>query len=582
MSKVNISYNGYDIQNSEIVATKIDNYSSSERQLESIPNPKADGDFLVDTQFRKKIITVAGWIKKTTREDAEDKLDEVYENILSVEEKLLEVDYGSDSGTRQYQATAQNPQATANEGKVTVINYTIEFIVNVGYGFDPVDEEFGDAAITDAIHSDSVDIEGSKTPYPSLNLTMTTAGNVDAIELTNTTTNTSMRIAPAGGYNDADIILINSDPENLAVQLNETDIDFTGMILDWELGTNNYQITFEGDFIFEDQSQAETADSSEWSIYDANYQAQSFSPSTNNDCPKIKLFVKKVGIPFVYGQTQDSEANLDDTFGASNWEAQSFTVGASDIEWIGAEIYMKKNAGVSSVYMDLCEDDGGEPGTVLWTKGRGQSTIPTSYVWKQFTDLGNPETLTAATKYWIVMRCAAATNYTWRLDTGDPYAGGNRALSINSGSSWTVQAGQDFNFKVMQKADLDVILYDDDGSGDPDMASAVADGDTTISYDAISTDWSEVDAVFATSPTLALANIYHIVCSRDDSDSGNYYLWKEANDGTYAGGKANRSTDSGTTWSDTDLTDMIFKTYYETGAAGHTVSFAGSYNKLYV
>jgi len=88
--------------------------------------------------------------------------------------------------------------------------------------------------------------------------------------------------------------------------------------------------------------------------------------------------------------------------------------------------------------------------------------------------------------------------------------------------------------------------------------------------------------VFATSPTLALANTYHIVCSRDDSDSGNYYLWKEANDGTYAGGKANMSTDSGTTWSDTDLTDMIFKTYYETGAAGHTVSFAGSYNKLYV
>lgn len=588
---VNISFDNYDLQNSEIISETIDKDSATEREINLIDYPKADGAFYVDSRLKPKIISVTFSALKDTWSEVDDKIDTIKEKLYGVETAVLEIDHGTEEEqTQQYTALASNLTLTEDRGQaIGLAKYSVDFIIPSGYGKNPSTESFGTTGITTAIHTDSVTIEGAKKPYPILTLDIATAGNVNAIEIKNNTTNTEMRVAPAGGFTDGDQLVVDSNPENLSVQFNESDIDFSGMVLEWALGVNNYQITFEGDFVFEDQSQEETAVTDQWSVYGTNFMAQSFSPSINADCPKVKLMVKKVGTPFDIDIDASGVDDAEASVGGGSVlikQAQSFTVGGSDIKFRGAQLYMRRGAGtVNKNYnIRLASDDGGDPGSdSLWQTSKAPSFFNTSNAWHTILNDGDAVTLTAATKYWIIWSSSStsSTAYTTRLDTTNPYAGGNRARTANGGVSWTQEAGQDFMLKVLIDGDLDVVLYDDDGGGDPDMGSAVANGATTISYDNIPTDWSELDAIFSTSPALLAANTYHIVCDRDDSDQYNYYLWKEAVGGTYPDGKANRSTDSGTTWSDVGLDDMIFTTYYELGVPGHTANFAGEYYKLY-
>jgi hypothetical protein len=146
----------------------------------------------------------------------------------------------------------------------------------------------------------------------------------------------------------------------------------------------------------------------------------------------------------------------DDDWGGNRgtsacWQAQTFTAAVTGHT-------------VSTVKIKACRV--GSPGTFTLSIRTTSNGLPTgsdltsgnvnANLWSTTpTWISIPVTqysLSANTKYAIVCRSSNgdANNYfCWRCDTTSPsYTGGNRAYSLNSGSSWSADNNQDFMFEV--------------------------------------------------------------------------------------------------------------------------------------
>lgn len=141
-------------------------------------------------------------------------------------------------------------------------------------------------------------------------------------------------------------------------------------------------------------------------------------------------------------------------FGSTNWRAQSFTTGAGITNIAQVAVRLKYNTGTADVVRcRIFDDNGGKPGSLV--SGADVSTSSaltnTSYKWLRFVFTPSV-TLSAGTKYWIVLSSAgssATDTYHTQIDsTSSTYSGGEFAYSNDSGANWTVDSGQDILFRT--------------------------------------------------------------------------------------------------------------------------------------
>lgn len=132
--------------------------------------------------------------------------------------------------------------------------------------------------------------------------------------------------------------------------------------------------------------------------------------------------------------------------------AQSFTTGGSSYGVGGVDVILKKLGTIGDIIVEIQTDSSNSPsGTVV--SGTSvtvpAANVPTSLGWVT-ANFGSAPTLSASTKYWIVVRSASAFGtgnfLMWRAKTGNPYSTGN--MMYYSGSTWTAQSTVDNLFRL--------------------------------------------------------------------------------------------------------------------------------------
>lgn len=143
---------------------------------------------------------------------------------------------------------------------------------------------------------------------------------------------------------------------------------------------------------------------------------------------------------------------------ANDWEAQTFTVGASGITAIGASIQVFR--GIADVpgnidYEIYAVDGASQPTGGALASGQTSANAISDdngvFNWL-FCEFDLPVDLTAATEYALVIHgddLAVAVNLFWKVDIAAGYADGNRVFSVDGGASWTDDLTDDFMFVIL-------------------------------------------------------------------------------------------------------------------------------------
>jgi hypothetical protein len=133
--------------------------------------------------------------------------------------------------------------------------------------------------------------------------------------------------------------------------------------------------------------------------------------------------------------------------------AQSFQLGtAAGWDALTVKVRMRKqNSPADTVYLDLCPNSAGAPGTALATASlSGAGLNGSTYQWVTFT-FSAPVALALATTYWIVVRRSGAmdgTNY-YMVDGNESLGYTRGVFRIWNGSAWVARSTDaDMLFKV--------------------------------------------------------------------------------------------------------------------------------------
>jgi hypothetical protein len=194
--------------------------------------------------------------------------------------------------------------------------------------------------------------------------------------------------------------------------------------------------------------------------------------------------------------------------------AQSFTtVGAIDVNEIRVAIGEQAGTPTDNISLEIYSDTGANlPNASIATAANvyNGAAIPASPAVSWLTFQFTPVSLSATTKYWIVIQRSGAVdgsnNYLYAVNTGSVYAGGGR--SVRNTGTWGAESGtNDLAFQILTET--------------PSALYAVTQSTTPELHVWKSTDsgasWSEQDA--ANNPSVTDANYPFDAC---DTRSGPY------------------------------------------------------------
>ena len=153
-----------------------------------------------------------------------------------------------------------------------------------------------------------------------------------------------------------------------------------------------------------------------------------------------------------YAANDDGQQGFGST---SYWDAQTFTTAlAQRARGVWLKVFRDNGGsapGIVSVSLKAVDGSNHPTGVDLCLATIDGNQVPflgsgnADWLWVPFT---SAPWLNNATRYAIVVRCAAS-GLNWRSDTTSPaYGGGNREYSTNAGTSWTADAAKDYLFKV--------------------------------------------------------------------------------------------------------------------------------------
>ena len=139
-----------------------------------------------------------------------------------------------------------------------------------------------------------------------------------------------------------------------------------------------------------------------------------------------------------------------------NWYAQMFTVGnvGTNVDQIAYSVKLKlikfgSPTATLTASIRAVDGDNKPTGSDLCFATKVSSTLTTTPTWYELV-FTTGALLRASTQYAVIVKCPSAVDGNmpgWRGLTAGGYAGGQRANSSDSGSSWSLLSG-DFLFEV--------------------------------------------------------------------------------------------------------------------------------------
>lgn len=149
------------------------------------------------------------------------------------------------------------------------------------------------------------------------------------------------------------------------------------------------------------------------------------------------------------GEAQATSNTTTDTISSTTaWRAQTFTPSSAAQDNVGGVTINITNSVLSgTMQCAIYATSGGLPtGAAL-----GTATALTSFASGDLTfSFSTPVSVTAGTTYAIVVWLSAYTagNFAWNYQNTNPYSGGQRCTSSNSGGSWTGDSTSDYRFTI--------------------------------------------------------------------------------------------------------------------------------------
>ncbi len=410
----NISYNSYNLQDSEII-TSIIEMDDFKKTINTLEPGRKDGVLYVSNEYQPKTVHVEGYLCTSTISGLNSKIDE-FKTKLADSEKALDVDFMGI--TKRFNATPQNLMIERESYHVDTAPFAVDFLVPQGIGYDTTLYTGTVSGFTSDISNGvSMSILGTAAAEPLITFQFTNGGKINTLELTHNDQKLTTTVSGTAFFAPGDTVSI--DCNKRAVYLGGNISTYSGMFPAFPPGTDNFYVNFYGGTNLLDQSQ-------------------------------------------IIG-------NADDMLSGRHWIGQSFTTGVAATGTLPRVdlLYRKVGDVGSDLMVDIYSSSGGLVSTLLTTQRVVESTIQDVNGWYPvFFD--SPASISAGTMYFIVLHTEynVGNNYNGYLfgrwfygcdpNSTNAYANGNEWTSYNAGATWTntEPSGLDLMFKTYYKSGL--------------------------------------------------------------------------------------------------------------------------------
>ena len=244
-----ITFNNYDLQDSDFRTKDIIYRSIPGRQINIEPYPRRDGFRFLDSYYSEKEITIDGTLTRDTEANLKISLDLMKES-LNEEESNLEI---NDGGTTiQYICTVSNISIPEEHYHITHIPYQISFQCHpFGKETSSIPDSKTITQASDSPYLNTFDPTGSVGPLPVLTWTCSGAPTaaITQIKFENVTTSESITVGSLTLDTNGDYLEV--DIENMTVNAVQsggarTEIDFTGVFPEFKAISNEYSVIVTG------------------------------------------------------------------------------------------------------------------------------------------------------------------------------------------------------------------------------------------------------------------------------------------------------------------------------------------------
>lgn len=233
-----ITFNGYGLQNSNLVTSECDENSGPQRRLTLADIPGDDGQSIELDRLPQKIIKLSGTVFGETALALDSRIDEMKKNLFVKEAVLKITQIGGK--VRFYTATLINPQAlfAGRSGRdVTRAPFTAQFLCVDPLAREAERDVVSHLARTAATFEFELYNTGNHRTAPVLFLSFDAANTVSKVNVKNDTTDEEIEIAES--ISTGALLEVNS--EEKYVELNGVEKDFDGFF--WKLSTGANAIT---------------------------------------------------------------------------------------------------------------------------------------------------------------------------------------------------------------------------------------------------------------------------------------------------------------------------------------------------
>lgn len=243
MSKYGVKFNAVDLEDyvPGLVVTGVDPYRMPNQKMVSQQIARNDLSTVSSRFWTDKKTTVSIEIGRDTRPLLEASIDRL-KYILQGKEKALVVPQGVQN--RQYTATLSNMTFKEPSGGHQEIE--LEFFCSDPFGYDvSATTLYSYAALVGGLYDFRCTFEGSaivQKPIVTITINTVSANTNGLIAIENQDKGFSLEIRRA--WVAADVLVVNCQTGDVTV--NGTDVDFDGVIPDWDTGVGD--ITYSDDF----------------------------------------------------------------------------------------------------------------------------------------------------------------------------------------------------------------------------------------------------------------------------------------------------------------------------------------------
>lgn len=237
-----IVFNGYSLQNTDIVTQFLVHDNMPDRDFDTGAIPRADGEFILGDFWRKKEVEVNGFIRKTTSSELEAEIDAM-KKALAVPEANLDVTV--DGIVRRYVATLINGASLFSERKnfhITFIPFSARFSCSAPFAVLTTYDSTVRYDQTSLALNEQIDNAGTVRSKSVLILDFSAASSITAINYRNNTRGEEIELTK--NINAGDYIVF--DGENLEVTVNGAVQDYDGIFPLLDTGANSITITLTG------------------------------------------------------------------------------------------------------------------------------------------------------------------------------------------------------------------------------------------------------------------------------------------------------------------------------------------------